>query len=402
MRNRKICIIIIILQLFYVIACSAQKLELRWEWIIKPGKYEDIYFISENLIAVQDERKKYAIMDLQDGTITPFQYDYVDVYSDERAIIGRGEEVYYIDYDNKPVGEYTFESACKFSEDMGAVKKDNRWGYIDLSGSLVIPYQYSEIRSFHEGMAAVETGNRWGYIDKSGTLIIANQYDEVKDFCQGRAAVKIENKWGFIDQTGKIIVAAEYDEVRDFQEGYAAISTGNKWGFIDREGNLCIGCKYKDVGNFREGKAAVKDDNYLEGIDEWAYINQQGEVIIDFYPYDASGECMFYVGEFKNGVAFVTKPLLTLIDAEGKDVFGESCFFISSPYYDEELDIIPGYVYVDDEMKMRKYGLTGLNGEQRVEPIFDYVDTISGKYVLVSNLIDGKYKKGIIELIRTE
>lgn len=368
MRNRKICVIFIILQLFYIAACSEKMSALKWKWVVEPGKYEDLYFISDNLIAVQDEGKKYAIMNLQDGTITPFQYDCVGAYSDERAVIGRGEEVYYIDYDGKAVGENAFESARKFSENMGAVKQDNLWGYIDFSGELVIPCQYSEVLPFHEGMAAVQIGNKWGFIDKSGILIIANQYDAV----------------------------------RDFQEGYAAVSKGDKWGFIDREGNLCIGCKYNAVGNFSEGKAAVKVDNYVEGIDAWAYINPQDEVIIDFYPYEASGECMFYVGEFTGGVAFVSEALLTLIDTEGNEVFGESRFFISSPYYDEEFDIIPGYVYVDDEMKTRKYGLAGLNGEQRVEPIFDYVDSISDKYVVVSNLIDGEYKKGIIELIRTE
>lgn len=45
-------------------------------------------------------------------------------------------------------------------------------------------------------------------------------------------------------------------------------------------------------------------------------------------------------------------------------------------------------------MKIKKYGLMGLAGNQRLEPIFDYISGIYGDYVVVESIVDGEYKKG--------
>ena len=56
-------------------------------------------------------------------------------------------------------------------------------------------------------------------------------------------------------------------------------------------------------------------------------------------------------------------------------------------------------IYTDDSMKTRKYGLMSLNGEQRLEPVFDDVIGIYGDYVLVSNKVDdGELRYGFIKI----
>jgi hypothetical protein len=95
-------------------------------------------------------------------------------------------------------------------------------------------------------------------------------------------------------------------------------------GFIDKSGKISIVLKYDEIGNFSEGKVSVKLSNYNDDQDEWAYIDSKDNIVIDFYPYDA----------------------------------------------------IPAYIYTDDAMKIKKYGLMGLTGNQRLEPIFDYISGI--------------------------
>lgn len=75
--------------------------------------------------------------------------------------------------------------------------------------------------------------------------------------------------------------------VDDFSEGRAAVMK-NLNGFIDKSGKVCTGIKYDQIGNFSEGKAAVKVINYKDGLDEWVYIDKADNVVIDFFPYDAS------------------------------------------------------------------------------------------------------------------
>jgi hypothetical protein len=40
----------------------------------------------------------------------------------------------------------------------------------------------------------------------------------------------------------------------------------------------------------------------------------------------------------------------------------------------------------------------GLKGNQRIEPIFDYVNGLYGDFVVVENVIDGEYRTGILKL----
>ncbi len=175
----------------------------------------------------------------------------------------------------------------------------------------------------------------------------------------------------------------------------------NKWGFIDKSGKINIALKYDDVGNFSEDKASVKLSNYKDGSDEWAYIDNKDNIVIDFYPYDSAGEQIFCVGEFHEGLAFVSKTLVSIIDDNGDSIFwGDSKFFISSLNYNSEYDAIPAYTYTDDAMKIKKYGLMGLTGNQRLEPIFDYISGIYGDYVVVESIVDGENKIGFIKIYK--
>ncbi|MCM1026273.1 MAG: WG repeat-containing protein [Roseburia sp.] len=372
--------------------------ERSWSWVIEPGKYESISFVGEDRIAVQDQSGKLALGDMWGRAITDFQYDGIARYCEGLAAVRSGESCYYIDVDGNAVFEEVFQAAGGFSEGIGAVKQNGLWGLIDKAGRVIVPAEYEEIKAFQEGKAAVKRDGKWGFLDGGGSIVVEPLYEEAESFREGRAAVKRDGKWGFLDNEGSLVVEPCYEEVKSFHEERAAVRSGGKWGYLDLQGKLCVECGYDDAGNFSEGKAAVKKAAFLEGFDAWAYIDREGRTVIDFYPYDAAGGQPFLVGEFHDGAAFVTKTLCGIIDEEGKDVFRDSSFFISEPWYNREYDMIPGYVYTDSDMTVRKYGMAGLRGEQRIEPVFDGIDSMQGKYIIVSKYRDGALKKGMIEL----
>lgn len=371
--------------------------QFQWRWVVEPGEYEELYFDDNDFMEVKNSEGKMAVINMSGEIVIPFDYDSVLECCDGIFKVTQNGDVFYIDRDGNRISKEVFQDAYSFREGMGAIQVQNLWGFMDAYGNVVIECQYDEVKSFSTGLAAVRQGQKWGYIDKTGQTIVEAQYDEARDFKEGMAAVRIGDKWGFIDSTGNVTAEVKYDEVKDFQEGYAAIMSKQKWGYINEEGKVCIALNYDDAGNFSEGKAAVMTS---DGIEEWAYINEKGEIVIDFYPYDAGEAGMIWIGEFHDGIAFVSKSLYCIIDEEGNDIFsGDSLFFISQLSYDAEYDIIPGYVYIDDAMKVRKYGLMDIHGNQRLEPIFDYVGAMNGKYVMVSNLINGEYQDGVIELV---
>jgi hypothetical protein len=373
---------------------------LAWEWVVEPGQYADLHFVDAELLAVKNSLGKYGVIDTKGELVINFEYDGIAKFNDDVALVSRNGEYWYIDKNGLPIIENKYQDGNNFSESLGAVKQNNMWGFIDLLGNVSIEYQFEEIKPFIESRAAVKIDSKWGYVDKSGEVLVWPQFDQVNNFREGIAAIRFGDKWGFVNSRGDIIVNFQYDEVYDFHESYAAVMKDEKWGFIDKKGNVVIDLKYDAVGNFSENKASVKLSNYIEGMDAWAYVDENDEIVVDFYPYSAAGGRMIYVGEFKEGIAFVSKDLYCIIDAEGNNILlGDSVYFISSLLYESEYDVIPGYVFIDDKMTIRKYGFMGLTGEQRIEPIFDFVSEIEGEFVIVENIIDNEYKKGIIRLI---
>ncbi len=376
--------------------------EMKWEWFIEPGKYEDFYFADTDLIEIKDNNGKHGLIDLNKNIIIPFEYSEISSFYDGIAIVDKDNESYIINKKGEIIANISFESIGRFSEGYAAVKLNNKWGFIDRLGKMVIKNKFEEVNVFNEEYAAVKLNGKWGFVNKSGKIVIKNKFEEVKNFNEGYAAVKLNGKWGFVNKLGKFIIENKFEEVKDFNERYAAVKLNNKWGFIDGNGSICIDLKYDDVNNFSEGKAAVKLNNYFDDhLDAWAYIDFNGNVVIDFHFYTASEGRMIYVGDFKNGLAFVSNELYCIMDDKGKNFTLEysSEFFIKSLEYDIKHDAIPAYVYEDDLMTIKKYGYVGLYGNQRLEPAFDYIYSLHGDYAVVEVIIDGEYKKGIIKVI---
>ncbi|WP_160394558.1 WG repeat-containing protein [Paenibacillus sp. MMS18-CY102] len=373
--------------------------ELQWKWIVEAGKYEDFSFVDENWIAVKGGNGKYRVINTKGEAVLPDEYDEIYGFCEGIAMVNNDGKFSYIDKKGRSITEEWYQRAGQFSESRGSVQLKNKWGYINQSGELIIQSQYEEVKSFVGNRAAVKLANKWGFIDMTGRMVVKPQYDQVGDYSEGMAAVQLDGKWGFINSDGNLITALEYDQVKDQHEGYAAVMKNNKWGFIDTHGQVSVDLKYDDAGNFSEGKAAVKVSEYTEDGDAWAYIDYDGNIVIDFYPYTATEGRMIEVGEFKNGLAFVSKDLYSIIDSRGNDIFmGDSKFFISAFTYDKQFNVIPGYTFTDESMKVRKYGLLGLHGEQRLAPSFDFIGEMNGPYATVINVEDGVETKGIIEI----
>ncbi|MCM1251964.1 MAG: WG repeat-containing protein [Clostridium sp.] len=348
-------------QLYQELVESAQ---FDWEWVIEPGEYEDFTFLGGMRIAVKRENGKYSVMDENGDLVFAEEYDFILPYNENMACAKNGGTFFYLDKDGNKVIQGTFQSA----------------------------------RSFYEQKAAVQMSGRWGFIDADGKVVIGCQYEEVHDFQESCAAVKNENGWGFIDSNGKVIVPCQYDKVKDYSEGFAAVEKDGKWGYIDRMGHAVIELMYDDAGSFSEGKAPVeRDDYYQSGLKAWAYINPENTVVIDWFPCYGGAAFREYVGEFHDGLAFVLREIPTIINENGEEVF-ESYFFISDYVYDSKYKAIPAYVFTDEHMTERKYGLVGLDGNCLIEPVFDWVSEPYGDYVRVEMIVEGKRCEGAIRM----
>lgn len=372
--------------------------KLDWHWVIEPGQVEDFHFLGSTYIAVKKENGKYGIMDAQGQWICAEEFDAIAPYREHLACASNGGIYYYLDEKGQCVTEGVFQEARSFQEARAAVQRNGSWGFINPDGEMSIACQYEQVRDFREGRAAVKKQGRWGYIDREGGMVVPCQYDDAGDYQEGYAAVRQGSVWGFVDQKGEMAAACQYDEVKDYSEGLAAVRKQDKWGYIDQNSQEAIAFMYDDAGSFSEGRAPVKRGDYPEeGIDEWAYIDSENVVVIGYYPYCAAGAFRMNVGEFHDGLAFVTDEIPGIIDEKGEWVF-DSAFFIDDYAYDPKYKAIPAYVFADEAMLQRKYGLAAADGSCLLAPVFDSVETPVDDYVRVAVEVDGKYLYGAIQL----
>ena len=217
---------------------------------------------------------KYSYINLSGQSIKQPEFDWVDVFKEDRARVKRGYKWGYIDKTGQQVSRFEFDEAERFSEGLARVRIGNKYGYIDPKGERVIPPQFDNADAFHEGLAAVKIGNPWGYINQSGQVIILPQFDKVESFSEGLAAIQLVDKYGYINKTGQQIISLNFDDARSFAEGLAPVKRGSKWGYINSTGQLVIALQFDAAKPFKEELAAIKLNN------KWGYIDKTGQLRI--------------------------------------------------------------------------------------------------------------------------
>ena len=361
-NRKKTAILIFILLLIFsgiVISNLFIKSDTQWEWIIKPGLYKNIAFLDGDLFKFYKNDKKVCIIDASTKDIYEYPlFDDIEFDRENVFIANKNSSFFHVDKAGNKLSDKTYESIYYLKDGFSAVRLNGLWGFIDENFKQVIDFKFYDVHSFYENHAAV--------MDK-------------------------DKKWGFIDTAGNVTIDFQYDEAENFSEDLAAVKQGDKWGYIDKNGKEVISCKYDEAHNFSEGLAAVAINNYFEdGCMAWAYIDAKGDVVIPFYSYSALGGIPLFISDFHDGRAFVTKDLVSVIGKNGENIFsGDSLFFISNAEYYKEHSAMIGYIYSDSSMKIKKYGLLNLKGEEVLKPVFDYIESIYGEYMIVAEIKNG-------------
>ncbi|MCD8049176.1 MAG: WG repeat-containing protein [Clostridia bacterium] len=119
------------------------------------------------------------------------------------------------------------------------------YGFADLSGNLVIPYKYAWTSHFSEGVCAVseEDYTECYFIDKTGRKVFGRKtFFSASSFSEGYCVVivedKEETKWipqkfRYIDHTGEFATDEIYDYAMDFSNGTAYVVKDGREMMID-------------------------------------------------------------------------------------------------------------------------------------------------------------------------
>lgn len=210
-----------------------------------------------------------------------------------------------------------------------AQEKQFEWQLINKSGNTLVPAaEYIEIGTFSNGLCAVKNvRKKWGYINNQGLTVVPFMYDFAQAFTQGVAIVGVTNKqentlYGIVDYKGREILPIKYTTV--FQVHKDLFVFGNKkMGLINRTGIIVAKPEYAEIlpNSYGDGLIPVRKS------DAWGYVEEEGELALDFKYYQAF--------PFVDGKALVVKNKqaeeITLIDRTGKEL-------LTLPYQNEKFN----------------------------------------------------------------
>lgn len=170
--------------------------------------------------------------------------------------------------------------------------------------------------TFMTSCGADENGAIEEVLSKKTYAKVISTYDHVNDFfSEGTCIVKSDGKYGVIDMKGKEIIPCTHEHIYDCSEDMFLYRTKdedyNYWyGWLDKKGNVVIEAQYSDAGLFNDGLAlAIRKNDKKSWINEYAFINKKGEIVIDFNTYAM-------MKSFSEGLAAVN------VENDNKDVWG--------------------------------------------------------------------------------
>lgn len=301
------------------------------------------------------DHQKFGLADKTGKLVTPIEYDYFTVFSDELICGTKDRKEYLIDKNDGSATPMDMEcylgqsagdgliTAYSYSREPDYIYK---YGFVDKTGKLVVPLVYDSVSEFSEGLARVSNGE-WGsaeyaFVDKTGKVVLdlGKTYQSVDSFSEGLAVVGDRNgKYGAIDQSGRLVIPMEYDWLYNFSNGLAAAGkeTGTnalgypiyEVGFIDKTGAVVVPFNYSTADSFSDGLAVVGvhsgyalsefyGDEYVETY-KYGLIDASEKIVVPLV-YDSISFEWGNTGTNRNGAVVCKDGKCGLIDKTGNIV----------------------------------------------------------------------------------
>jgi len=238
------------------------------------------------------EKSMWGFCDKTKKIIVPLKYDFVQPFSEGRALVNSGDKYGFIDENGSEVIPIKYDADLQhysgkdvgedFKEGLARVKLNGKWGFINKEGIEIISIKYDTAKNFVDGLSKVRTKEinpywgTWGFVDREGKEVLPLEYDYIEDINEGFHVAHQNMTCGLVDKEGKLITEMRYySNIGNFVEGFAMVSTRHEAGFINKEGKEVVPVKYASAVNFHNGFARI---SYRVGEYHWieGYVDGNG------------------------------------------------------------------------------------------------------------------------------
>jgi hypothetical protein len=186
-----------------------------------------------------------------------------DVFRDERLLVGRGDECYFMDTGGKIVhGPYW--AAQMYCDGLAYVKRseESAPAFVDRDGNVVMTMEkYDYVSEYWEhGVLSVQLERHYGLIDQAGAYVVEPVYDEMEALWNGYYVATSKKLRCVLDSKGSVVleVPASIDTLRYGEEDVLTYERNNKLGYMKLpSGDLITDAVYDEAGPMRCGLAVV-------------------------------------------------------------------------------------------------------------------------------------------------
>ena len=103
-----------VLEEVYDVSHHQKEEELKWNWVVKSGEYEECLFLGEEFMAVKKKNGFYGVIDKTGAFVFSDEYEEIGNYCEGLARVRNKEMVFFIDQNGKRITQKSFQDAHSF------------------------------------------------------------------------------------------------------------------------------------------------------------------------------------------------------------------------------------------------------------------------------------------------
>jgi hypothetical protein len=253
------------------------------------------------------EGARCGYIDRDGKTVIAPEFDWVDRFAGDRAIVARAGRYGAIDTTGRLVIAPVYDTLTSFDHGLAQVLVGDRLGVIDRDGQWVVPAEHGLIVRIADDVFLVAEppyskaggplrplgdrlgralpyayGKRWGIVGRGGAWIVRPTFAQVMAFSDEPSGLfwaadsaRTNARWKLMRADGTAVSDDVFDHVQQVRPGEdrAVVQRGGRWGAVDGRGRIAVDLKFDWLGYFRDGWAPYR----LAGHD--GRIDRDGNII---------------------------------------------------------------------------------------------------------------------------
>lgn len=194
--------------------------------IITEPNFLSLTAFNDGVSIAIDESNTSALINKKGKNITEYIYDFITYDSELNAYIySKEDKMTVMDEHGKTIWSTEFDNINPFSSQYAIVSNGDKYGLVDKTGKIIVPLTYSSISSNNSKYFVVEENNKSAIYEIIGNKLVTDAYKflfttEMDDVF---LASSDGETYGLINSTGKIILPFEYELIDVSGDGQVSV-----------------------------------------------------------------------------------------------------------------------------------------------------------------------------------